>query len=381
VFGKRKRALRAAGAGLAGPNGTPMEVGGGFRGQARWQARGGVDGVLKVAIVGCGGIGNTHARQLVQDPLAQLVACCDILRDRADATAARFGARPYYDVDAMLQAEEIDAVTVATAGADNGADHYEPTMRCLAAGKHVLVEKPICNDLGKAKAMVARAREKGVQLAVDLNHRFVPMAERARDWIIGGRMGELLLCNMELWIANGNESSPWFHLRALHSHSIDVMRYFCGEVRRVSAFLGHSQRRAIWSNCVINLEFANGCLGGLFGSYEAAPRHGIERCEVLGTKGRFVLENVMEDLQFFPHDSDEIVRYRWSMMGSGPRSFDETFRNRIHRWLEQLQRGEPVDGSGEEGLRALAVIEAAILSFKEGRVVDVDELLAATAPA
>ncbi len=331
--------------------------------------------MLRVAVVGCGGIGNTHARQYAQDPLAKLVACCDILRERADSTAARFGVRAYYDLGEMLRSEEVDAVSVTTAGADNGADHYEPTLRCLDAGKHTLVEKPICNDLAKAKEMVARAAQRGVQIGVDLNHRFVPMAERARTWIAEGRLGEVLLCNMELWIGNGNESSPWFHLRALHSHSVDVMRYFCGDVRRVSAFLAHSSRRAIWSNCVINMEFENGCLGGLFGSYEAAPRHGIERCEVLGTRGRFVLDNVMEDLQLYPHDSDEIVRHRWSMMGPGPRSFEETFRNRIHRWLEQLDRGEPVDGSGEEGLRALAVIEAAIVSFHERRAVEIAELL------
>jgi UDP-N-acetylglucosamine 3-dehydrogenase len=331
--------------------------------------------VLKVAVIGCGGIGHTHARQYAQDPLCRLVACCDILRDRADAMAARFGIRAYYSVEEMLRHEELDVVSVATAGVENGGDHYAPTMKALEAKKHVLVEKPISNDLAQAKEMVSFARQQGVQIAVDLNHRFVPMAERAKQWIVEGRLGELLLCNMTLWIANPNESSPWFHMRALHSHSVDVMRYFCGEVRRVSAFLGHSSRRTIWSNCVVNLEFENGCLGGLFGSYEAAPRHGIERCEVLGTRGRFVLENVMEELQLFPHDSDEIIRYRWSMMGSGPRDFEATFRNRIHRWLEQLTKGEPVDGSGEEGLKALAVIEAAIRSFQERRVVELAEVL------
>jgi UDP-N-acetylglucosamine 3-dehydrogenase len=332
--------------------------------------------VLKVAVVGCGGIGHTHARQYAQDPLCTLVAVCDILRERADALARRFGVRAYYDVGEMLRAEELDAVSVTTAGADNGADHYLPTLECLDAGKHVLVEKPICNDLAKAREMVQRARERGVQLGVDLNHRFVPMAEKAKQWVSEGRLGELLLCNMELWIANPNESSPWFHLRALHSHSVDVMRYFCGDVQAVHAFLSHSSRRTIWSNCVINMQFANGCLGTLFGSYEAAPRHGIERCEVLGTRGRFVLDNVLEDLQLYPHDSDEITRYRASLMGGGAHTFEDTFRNRIHRWLEQLGRGEPVDGSGEEGLRALAVIEAAIRSFQERRVVEVAELLA-----
>jgi len=331
--------------------------------------------MLNVAIVGCGGIGNTHARQYSGDKLCRLVAVCDILRDRADATARRFGVKAYYDVQEMLRSEQLDAVSVASAGKDNGGDHYLPARQCLEAGRHVLVEKPISDDLEKAKELVALARAQGVQLAVDLNHRYVPMAEKAKAWVTEGRLGELLLCNMELWIANGNESSPWFHMRALHSHSVDVMRYFCGDVKRVHAFLSHSTRRKIWSNCVVNMEFENGCLGTLFGSYEAAPRHGIERCEVLGTSGRFVLDNVMEDLQFFPHGGEEITRYKMSMMGGGAHSFEDTFKNRLHAWLKDLTEGTPVSGSGEEGLRALAVIEAAIRSFNESRVVEVAELL------
>lgn len=331
--------------------------------------------MLRVAVVGCGSIGNTHARMYKADKLCELVAVCDILPDRADAAAQRHGVKAYYDVAEMLRSERLDAVSVASAGRDNGGDHHLPARQCLDAGLNVLVEKPISDDLEKAKDLVATARARGVQLAVDLNHRYVPMAEKARAWVQEGRLGELLLCNMELWIANPNESSPWFHLRALHSHSIDVMRYFCGDVRRVQAFLSHSSRRTIWSNAVINMEFANGCLGTLFGSYEAAPRHGIERCEVLGTAGRFVLDNVMEDLQFYPHHSDEITRVKMRMMGGGARSFEDTFRNRIHTWLQELTDGVPVSGSGEEGLRALAVIEAAIRSFNDSRVVEIAELL------
>lgn len=331
--------------------------------------------MLRVAIVGCGGIGNTHARQYAANGRCQFVAVCDILADRADATAKRFGVKAYYDVEEMLRSEEIDAVSVASAGADNGGDHYLPARQCLEAGKHVLVEKPISNDLGKAKELVALARAKGVQIGVDLNHRYVPMAEKAKSWVTEGRLGELLLCNMELWIANGNESSPWFHMRALHSHSIDVMRYFCGDVKRVHAFLSHSSKRKIWSNCVVNMEFENGCLGTLFGSYEAAPRHGIERCEVLGSSGRFVLDNVLDELQFFPHGSDEITRYKASMMSGGAHTFEDTFRNRIGAWVKELTDGTPISGSGEEGLKALAIIEAAIQSFNESRVVEVAELL------
>jgi predicted dehydrogenase len=186
---------------------------------------------------------------------------------------------------------------------------------------------------------------------------------------------------MALWIRNPNESSPWFHMRALHPHSIDVMRYFAGDVVKVQAFMKMASHRRIWSNASLNLLFASGAVGHLTGSYDMTTRHPIERCEVAGTQGRFVLENVMEKLTLYPHDSDELTVIEPTMMG-GTLSFDQTFKNRIHRFLEQVGEKVPreqVEGSGEEGLAAQEVIEAAIRSWESGEVVEVPRLAGARA--
>ena len=184
--------------------------------------------MLRVAVIGMGGIGNIHARVYSQNKEARLVAVCDLLAERAEGTAQRFGVTAYRDAGEMLRAEEIDAVSVCTAGPENGGHHYEPVMTCLAAGKHVLVEKPISNNIAHAREMVRYAKEQGVLLGVNLNHRFTAIADRSRKLIAEGALGEILFINMALWIDNPNESSPWFHLRALHPHSIDVMRTFGG---------------------------------------------------------------------------------------------------------------------------------------------------------
>jgi predicted dehydrogenase len=273
----------------------------------------------------------------------------------------------------MLDRERLDCVSVATAGVENGSHHYEPTMQAIAAGVHVLCEKPLSNEIERAREMVRAAREKGVYLGVDLNHRFVPVAARARELIQDGALGELLLINMQLWIRNPNESSPWFHLRALHPHSIDVMRYFCGDVARVHAFCTRPSTRKIWSTAQINVQFRNGVVGHLVGSYDMTTLHPFERCEVAGTKGRFVIDNVYESLTFYPHASEEATRVTNSIM-AGMTGFRDTFKNRIHRFLEQVEARVPLDeleGSGAEGLAAQEVIEAAIRSFETGTVVEV----------
>ena len=336
------------------------------------------DKKLKVGVVGMRAIGNTHADVYKNDALSDLVAVCDIDHARADDGAAKWGVKAYYSLADMLKNEELDCVSVSTGGFENGAWHYEPVMEAFAAGKHVLCEKPISNNIEHAREMVRTAREKGLYFGINLNHRFVPPAAQAKAWMDEGKLGRPLLINMTMWIDNPNETSPWFHLRALHPHSIDIMRYFCGDVKRVQAFANHGPtkeggERVCWSNVQVNMEFQNGVVGHLTGSYDAAPRHNLERCEVMGSEGRFVLDNCFVELTFYPRRGDELTVVRNSIMG-GVTGFNDTFKWRIHRWLEQVSAGTPreqIDASGEDGLAVQEVIEAAIRSIENGTVEEV----------
>lgn len=337
---------------------------------------------LNVAVIGCGGIGNTHGPAYLKDPLANLIGYCDILPDRADKSAARDGVKKWYSVQEMLAdvGKELNAVSVCSAGTENGGDHYKPAMECLSAGLHVLCEKPISNNIGHAREMVATAKEKGLYLGVNLNHRFTPPAAAAKKWMDEGKLGVPLLMNMTMWIGNPNETSPWFHMRALHPHSLDIMRFYCGRVNKVQAFFnrapkedGPDGKRVCWSNAQVNLQFENGVVGHLTGSYDANPSHNLERCEVMGTEGRFVLDNLYEELTFFPRRASELTVIRNSIMG-GMTGFGQTFEKRIHRWLEQITAGVPreeIEASGEDGLAVQEIIEAAIMSWQEERIVEV----------
>jgi UDP-N-acetylglucosamine 3-dehydrogenase len=328
--------------------------------------------VLKV---GPNHIGKTHLRMYQAHPDAQLVAVCDLQKQRADDAAAQFGCKAFYSVEEMLRDAELDAVSVCTGGVENGSAHFEPTMQCLDADVHVLVEKPISNNIDEARTMVRTARERGLYLGVNLNHRFVPPAQKAKGWMADGTVGEPLLINMNHWIDNPNESSPWFHIRALHPHSFDIMRYFCGPVHRVQAFAMMPMNRQIWSNFSINLQFDNDVVGHLMGSYDASMQHPIQRVEVMGTAGRFVLENIYETLTFYPRRSAETTVLRNNVLW-GLGGFDDTFKNRIGKWVEQVNAKVPreeIEGSGEDGLAAQEVIEAAIRSFEAESVVELTE--------
>ncbi|MDQ3548767.1 MAG: Gfo/Idh/MocA family oxidoreductase [Chloroflexota bacterium] len=326
--------------------------------------------MLRVAVLGLGNIGKRHTDYYCMNGDAELVAVCDMVADLVDPVAKQYGVKAYHDLDQLLQNEEFDAISVCTAGPENGGHHYEPAMKCLDAGKHVLVEKPISNNIEHARTMVQHAKDRELLLGVNLNHRFTPAAERAKRLQAEGQLGEVLSINMVLRIDNPNDSSPWFHMRALHPHSIDVMRFFGGPIAKVQAFMHKAPGRENWSNASVNVAFASGAVGNLSGSYDASRFHPIERCEVSGTTGRFVIENVYERLEFFPRETPEKLVIDNPIMG-GMSSFNETFRNRINRFVEQVQAGGPLDASGDEGLAAQEVIEGAIRSWERGTVEEV----------
>ncbi|MCX7048900.1 MAG: Gfo/Idh/MocA family oxidoreductase [Candidatus Sumerlaeota bacterium] len=326
---------------------------------------------LRVCVIGMGPIGNRHADIYKSDPLAQLAGVCDIIRERADAAAARLGVRAWYDASEMLAAVKPDMVSVTTGGYEYGSDHHLPTLQALDAGAHVLCEKPICNEIPKAEEMVARARAKGLCFGVNLNHRFTPAARLARRWMDEGLIGHLLFVNMAMWIKNPAESSPYFQLKALHPHTIDVMRYFCGDVEAVQCFAMKAPGRSIWSTAQFNMRFKNGCVGHLTGSYDIERGHPMERCEVAGLKGRFVLDDMWREATLYPA-GDPVKRVYTNPIFGGFRDFTDTFISRIHAFLEQISQGakpDEIDGSGTDGLAAQKVIQAAIESLESESVV------------
>jgi predicted dehydrogenase len=331
---------------------------------------------LRVGVIGLGPIGNKHADIYRSLAGARLAAVCDIDRARADAAAARLGVPAFYSVRDMVAGAGLDMVSVATGGVEYGRDHFEPTMEALDAGWHVLGEKPICNEIPLAGQMVARAREKGLCYGINLNHRFTPAARLARKWVDEGRIGAPLFINVSMWIKNPRESSPWFQIKALHPHTVNLIHYFAGPVESVQCFAMKAPGRSIWSTAQFNLRLASGAVGHLCGSYDIERGHPMERVEYAGLKGRFVIEDLFREVTLYPAGNLEKTVYTNPIFG-GMASFDDTFRNRLERFVEQVREGvapEAIDGSGEEGLAAQRVLAAAVRSVETESVVRVDSI-------
>jgi predicted dehydrogenase len=339
---------------------------------------------LKIGIVGLRGIGNTHAQAHSRDPLANLVAVCDVIKDRADTAAQKYGVRPYYDLKDMLANEpDLDIVDVTTGGFENGSWHFEPAMEAMEAGKNVLVEKPLSNNVEEARQMVAKAAEKDVYLGCNLNHYFTPTAERAKKYQQDGEIGELVYCLHKMGFSGGEmhyapssstrvKDWPYFHLKAFLSHPFSVMRYFCGDITHVQAFVDRPgfrkrQNDVMLSIAGINVRFANDCVGYLLSQRGDAPYGlgGWWSIEVAGSSGTFCIENCIEKVSYWSAAKpDQPV-----VMNTGITDFGETFPRRLHAFLEDITNGVHKDqlrASGRDALAALEYTWAVMESYEQG---------------
>ncbi|NLL83649.1 MAG: Gfo/Idh/MocA family oxidoreductase [Lentisphaerae bacterium] len=346
---------------------------------------------LRVAVVGMGGIGNTHSRAYKANPLAKLVAVCDVVKEKADKAATDHGVKAYYSLQDMLANEEIDIVDVSTGGYENGSWHFDPTMEALDAGKHVLCEKPLSNDIDESREMVRYAAERQLYLGCNLNHYFTDTAARARKYMDDGDIGELIYTLFKVGF-NGGEATynfnpsprfnqPYAHMKAFLTHPFSVMRYFAGDITHIQTFSDRPGFRQNKGDLLVSINsvhcrFANGSIGYLL-SHRGEATWGLGgwwSCEVAGSKGTFCIENCVERLTYWPSvkPDDKFGLGQGpipQVMDTGVKDFGATFPNRINAFLEDVTNGVPLEklrSSGRDALATMEYIFAVIESYESG---------------
>src|SRR5579871_274146 len=340
---------------------------------------------LKVGLVGLGGIGNTHAEAYRKDSLAQLVAVCDLRPERAKAGAEKFGVPAYSSLSEMLANQDIDIVDVTTSGYENGSWHYEPTMEALSAGKHVLCEKPLSNDIEECRHMVRLAANRNLHLGCNLNHYFTKTAELAKKYMDHGKIGETVYALFKMGFDGGEATyggkgsarfnQPYAHMKAFLTHPFSVMRHFCGDITHIQTFstkpgFRKNQGDLLLSVNSVHVKFANDTVGYLLSQRGDAPwgLGGWWSFEVAGSKGTFCIENCVEKLTYWGAPTaygkpDPVVT------NTGITNFDQTFPDRIHAFLEDVTNGVApgsVRASGRDALATMEYIFAVIESYENG---------------
>lgn len=203
---------------------------------------------LRVGIIGCGRISVMHLVPITASEKSELIACCDIKKDRADAVAKKYGCRAYYDYEQMLDSESLDAVHICL-------PHYLHSKVAMAAferGVNVLTEKPMDVDLESAERAVAKAKEKKVLYGVIFQCRYNNAAQLVKKAVESGRLGKILSARSTLtwtrpdsYYAESDWKGTWDKegggvVIDQAIHSIDLVNWIVGsEVESVSCSMAN----------------------------------------------------------------------------------------------------------------------------------------------
>lgn len=322
---------------------------------------------IKVAIVGTGGWGRQHARVFSQRPDVDFCAVMGRDRARAEARAGEFGVRAYTDLEAMLQTEQPDLVSVCLPN----EGHFGPTLEVIRAGLPLLVEKPLVFERGQADQLLREAEARRLFFAINFNHRYAKPALLAKEAIEAGRLGNLVFAT---WRFGGEGGGGHAHANLIETqcHGLDLLEHLCGPIGSVMAEMTDMTGGG-FTTVALALRFVNGAVGSLLGSYDSSYAYpGTQRVEVNGTRGRLVMEDTVRRFEFQAAGSETGEQWQAGYFNDRDRAFHSTFDGYLDAMLTSFRAGQPPPVPAQAGRRALAVALAAIQSFETGRRVDVD---------
>jgi len=200
----------------------------------------GAKGKLIVGVVGTGFAGTAHIEGYKNTEDAELIAVCDVSKERAQESADKYGiSRVFTDYKEMLKLDDLDAISVCLPN----AMHMPVTVSALKAGKHVLCEKPLAANARDAAKMVEAAEKSGKILAMSLNFRYEGRSLTLKRLIEAGELGEIYYAKTAM-LRNNSIPRGWFHVKEksgggplldLASHMLDVTWWLMGRPEPVSA--------------------------------------------------------------------------------------------------------------------------------------------------
>lgn len=342
---------------------------------------------VRFGMVGCGMISNFHARAIADAQDATLTGVYSRSLEKTQAFAQQHGCRAFESLEQMLADPEVDAITICS---PSGA-HLEPALAAAAAGKHIIVEKPLEITTERCDQIIHAAAKANVKLGVTFQSRFHESAQLLKRAVDAQRFGTITLGDAYVkWFRSQEyyDSGAWRGTWALDGggalmnqaiHSVDLLLWLMGPVAEVyarTATMTH-ERIEVEDVAVANLLFKSGALGVIEATTTAFPGC-LKRIEISGNRGTAILEE--EDLkqwQFAEETpDDETIRQRMAgktKTGGGagdPAAIGHHGHTMLFNEFTAAiaeDRVPLIDGS--EGRRSVELIEAIYRSAKSGQAV------------
>lgn len=331
---------------------------------------------INFALLGAGRIGKTHAHAIASNPNAKLAAVYDPFEDSAQAISQQYGSQ-IMEIDAIAASPDIDVVAICTP-TNTHADLIEQFAH---AGKVIFCEKPIDLNLDRVKKCLKTVEETNAKLMMGFNRRFDPHFKSVRSSIEAGQVGDV----EQVVITSRDPGLPPMDyisvsggiFRDMAIHDFDIARWLLGEevesVFATGSVLVDKEvgNRGDFDTAMIILRTKSGKQAHINNSRRATYGYD-QRIEVLGSKGMVRAHNprpvTNEIANADGYTSQPLHDFFMTR-------YVEAYAAEIAMLIDAMVKNVPITPSGHDGMMALAMAEAANISVKEGRLVNMSEVL------
>lgn len=326
----------------------------------------------KVAVIGAGGWGHTHASAYARNPDTVLCSITGRSPERTRSRAQEFHTSYYLDTDEMLEKEKPDFVSICLPGADT----YETTLKVIRAGIPLFVEKPLAYKLEEAESLIREAELRKLFFGIDFNHRSGMPAKLAKKAADTGRLGDI---HYALWRFSHGWSAglmphPQTNLIEAQCHGFNFLETFCGPVESVMAEMADQGSRNGYSTIILTLKFKSGALGSLIGSFDASDAYPLAHLiELNGSGGRIMIEDSVRKYTFQEKDNPLGETWEAGFFQDEEHAFACNTNRLINETINAFREGKQPPVHAREGLRALKLAYCAIESFEKGIRVTIPE--------
>jgi UDP-N-acetylglucosamine 3-dehydrogenase len=309
---------------------------------------------LNVAVIGTGFWGRNQARVFANLQATKLACVCDLNAAAAQNVAEQFKTQYDTDLEHVLSRSDVDAVTVCTPT----TTHKQVAEKALAAGKHVLVEKPMTNTVAEANELLQLAKSKGLRIMPGHIERFNPAVSYLKNLIDRGALGKVMLLlarRVGRWPERIGDVGV---VRDSAIHDVDLTRYIFGdEVNTVYAKTG-SMRHRMEDYAEIVLQFRNGGTAFIDANW-LTPRK-TRTLVVTGSEATVQLDYITQELSI--EELDKVTKP--NIENKEPLTLELT------HYAESILNDRPFIVNGIDGLRAVEICESILQAGTLGRTVD-----------
>ncbi|RJS84010.1 gfo/Idh/MocA family oxidoreductase [Candidatus Bathyarchaeota archaeon] len=312
---------------------------------------------LRVAVIGAGFWGRNHLRVLKDLPEADLVAVCDVNRERVDSASRRYGIRSYVNSDDLYRKEDVDAVTICVWS----AELYSESIKALNAGKHIFVEKPMASQSKEAEEILETAKSQNLYLTVGFIERFNPAVRRLKKAIDDGKIGEPVS-------ATGKRVSKWPErlgdigvVKDTAIHDIDLMRFIFNEDPiTVYARAGRLRHRRFEDYVQVMLTFPDGKSAFLEANWLTPYK--VRQLIVTGSEAIITVDYITQEIKIDTSNQTLIPRYRW----------EEPLKMELKHFVDSVLNNDSFLVTGMDGVKALKIAEAILESAEKNKLLELD---------